>query len=448
MRNYLGYSLSVLFILILLNSCSDKKETTITVIENSTAYDTLYINQLMTDVPLGKLAIGTPHSIILSAESPQIAVAKTKEKDNATLLVYENGEQKELVIDSLGIHSNSLADSLLSYLHTSSNQTLVEYGYLLSNEEDREQLLQVFDSLLIARNSLIESKQLSIETKKLLSYQNKSRIYNFLFFYGRMMQNLGPTNSFFDFINNIQYDDPYFRTSPQVLLYKMEIEYLRKNEAITSINNFNNYIDSVVTNKDDAAFLRAFYMKQLIESPQYWEKHQKVFNSIELKSFQKREINNPYAYLYSEGSKSYFSALEGNKAEDFIAYRPDSSTLQLASLKKKLIIIDAWATWCEPCIEQKPYFEKVAEEFKDKEVVFLSISTDTNYSKWRKYINRKGTHPNITELFLGDQLTAFKKNYNVQSIPRYIFIDPSGHIIDADMEDPGEGMRKRIESKL
>jgi len=39
-------------------------------------------------------------------------------------------------------------------------------------------------------------------------------------------------------------------------------------------------------------------------------------------------------------------------------------------------VINFWATWCKPCVEELPYFMKAADEFKDKKVKFLFVSLD------------------------------------------------------------------------
>lgn len=41
-----------------------------------------------------------------------------------------------------------------------------------------------------------------------------------------------------------------------------------------------------------------------------------------------------------------------------------------------LYVINFWATWCKPCVEELPYFEKLGAEMKDKPVKILLVSTD------------------------------------------------------------------------
>ena len=42
----------------------------------------------------------------------------------------------------------------------------------------------------------------------------------------------------------------------------------------------------------------------------------------------------------------------------------------------KTYVVNFWATWCKPCVDELPYFEKVNKEFKDKNVEVLLVSLD------------------------------------------------------------------------
>ncbi|MDB5273519.1 MAG: TlpA family protein disulfide reductase [Chitinophagaceae bacterium] len=44
--------------------------------------------------------------------------------------------------------------------------------------------------------------------------------------------------------------------------------------------------------------------------------------------------------------------------------------------KDKIKVINFWATWCKPCVEELPHFEKLHREYKDKQVEVLLVSLD------------------------------------------------------------------------
>ncbi|MBI3755221.1 MAG: TlpA family protein disulfide reductase [Deltaproteobacteria bacterium] len=64
------------------------------------------------------------------------------------------------------------------------------------------------------------------------------------------------------------------------------------------------------------------------------------------------------------------------EAPDFTLINPDGKKISLSDYKGKVVIIHIWATWCKPCKEEFPLFEKVYQRFKDRDVVFLPIAID------------------------------------------------------------------------
>jgi thiol-disulfide isomerase/thioredoxin len=48
----------------------------------------------------------------------------------------------------------------------------------------------------------------------------------------------------------------------------------------------------------------------------------------------------------------------------------------LASPGNELHVVNFWATWCAPCVTELPYFEKLAEEYRDTDVKFILVSLD------------------------------------------------------------------------
>ena len=97
------------------------------------------------------------------------------------------------------------------------------------------------------------------------------------------------------------------------------------------------------------------------------------------------------------------------------------------------------ATWCGPCKYQIPYLEEIAKEYKDKNIVFVSISSDAqkDKEKWKAMIQEK--HMGGVQLLspnAGD--IDFMKGYYIKGIPRFIFLDPKGNIIDYDAPRPSE----------
>jgi DNA-binding beta-propeller fold protein YncE len=77
----------------------------------------------------------------------------------------------------------------------------------------------------------------------------------------------------------------------------------------------------------------------------------------------------------------------------------------------------------------------MAIKYKKENIVFLGLSSDQDAKKW--YLDAKNKSKSVTHLLLENRI-LFSKDYNVNSIPRFILIDPDGKIYNADMPRPSD----------
>jgi thiol-disulfide isomerase/thioredoxin len=54
----------------------------------------------------------------------------------------------------------------------------------------------------------------------------------------------------------------------------------------------------------------------------------------------------------------------------------DGQAFDMASLKGKLVVLNFWATWCEPCREEMPEFSTLAKQYANQNVVFVGLAID------------------------------------------------------------------------
>ena len=77
-------------------------------------------------------------------------------------------------------------------------------------------------------------------------------------------------------------------------------------------------------------------------------------------------------------------AAEGEILSDFSITCTDGNVFRLSEQKGKVVVINLWATWCIPCVDELPNFEKISEDFTD-EVSVIAIHSEpvtTNVSAW------------------------------------------------------------------
>jgi thiol-disulfide isomerase/thioredoxin len=145
------------------------------------------------------------------------------------------------------------------------------------------------------------------------------------------------------------------------------------------------------------------------------------------------------------GLQQYYNQIKANKklnntkAPNFDYENHAGGKTSLESLKGKYVYIDVWATWCGPCRQEIPFLQKVEEKFHDKNIAFVSISVDVekDHDKWKKFVSEKNLGG--IQLFADNNWNSdFIKAFGINSIPRFILIDPTGNVIDADAKRPSD----------
>jgi len=93
----------------------------------------------------------------------------------------------------------------------------------------------------------------------------------------------------------------------------------------------------------------------------------------------------------------------------------------------KLVLVDFWATWCEPCKKEMPYLEEIYQEYKDKGLECLVITIDSS-KKLEPQILKDVEHLDVTYPIPWDLESSVKSFYGIQAIPVTYLIDKNGKI--------------------
>ena len=97
-------------------------------------------------------------------------------------------------------------------------------------------MYQFFEDFRINRKKAIQehADNLTEAELELLEYESDARAYNFMFYYGRLAKQFPAKHNFYKFVNQIDDQNIRVKTLAINIIYKYEIEYLRKYEAIKS----------------------------------------------------------------------------------------------------------------------------------------------------------------------------------------------------------------------
>ncbi|MDP4208481.1 MAG: TlpA disulfide reductase family protein [Bacteroidota bacterium] len=178
----------------------------------------------------------------------------------------------------------------------------------------------------------------------------------------------------------------------------------------------------------------------------------KLVHEIELKELD--SITNTFdatvkKTVYVKMLKEYIDVLKkvevGQPAVDFTMNTPEGKPLKLSSLYGKYLLIDFWASWCQPCRQENPNVVAVYKKYSHKGFDILGVSLDKKKDAWLEAIKAdKLTWHHVSDLKFWSNEAA--KTYGVRSIPSNVLIDPKGIIIAKNLK--GEELDHKLQLLL
>lgn len=124
----------------------------------------------------------------------------------------------------------------------------------------------------------------------------------------------------------------------------------------------------------------------------------------------------------NRGSASAESELA--KAPDFSFRTVDGRWYSRDSLRGKVVLVEFWASWCEPCREALPEMFRIYNEFKTPRFVMIGVSENASQAKFENFVAEKG----ILWPQDWDPKGQLADEFSDAAIPAYAVIDPDGRL--------------------
>ncbi|TFG69125.1 MAG: redoxin domain-containing protein, partial [Anaerolineales bacterium] len=116
--------------------------------------------------------------------------------------------------------------------------------------------------------------------------------------------------------------------------------------------------------------------------------------------------------------------LAGQPAPEFRLQLLDGSTVALQDYRGKIAVVNFWASWCPPCIDEMPALESVWEEYQDRDVVFLGVAYQEQEATVLEALTEFGTTYPVG-LDVNDSIAEL---YGITGVPETFIIDSQGAV--------------------
>ena len=113
----------------------------------------------------------------------------------------------------------------------------------------------------------------------------------------------------------------------------------------------------------------------------------------------------------------------GDSAPEFTITADNGRTVTLPNFGGKLLVLNFWASWCQPCAEETPSLNQFTREYADKGVVVLGVSVDKDPRAYSAFLQK------FQPAFLTARETKTHEDYGTFMYPETYIIDAGGKVL-------------------
>lgn len=210
----------------------------------------------------------------------------------------------------------------------------------------------------------------------------------------------------------------------------------QKNAIQTEINKYEKISDSLKLElgKISLAFAKShpksylapeqlYYALTRNGSSIYFDEIKSVFENLD------DEIKNSSKSVeLKSGIENFAKSQVGVQAPKFEMKKLNGEIVKLEDFRGKYVLLDFWASWCKPCLEDMPHIKELNQKYKSEGLEIIGISEDKNVQKWKDAIEKFELSA-WRQFSIEQNQSSVKSDYFVNVIPIKVLIDPNGKII-------------------
>jgi peroxiredoxin len=115
----------------------------------------------------------------------------------------------------------------------------------------------------------------------------------------------------------------------------------------------------------------------------------------------------------------------GDRAPDFSVRTEAGPTVSLSDFGGKVLVLNFWATWCPPCIQEMPSLDQFAKQFRDSGVVVVGVSVDEDEAAYRRFLKQAG----VSFAMGRDPESAISDRFGTYRYPETYVINRDGKVL-------------------
>ena len=132
--------------------------------------------------------------------------------------------------------------------------------------------------------------------------------------------------------------------------------------------------------------------------------------------------------LKQNNSYLKFSPLEtGRPAPNFTLPGLDGKMVSLSNYQGHVVLVNIWATWCPPCVDEMPSMERLYQELKDENFEIVAISIDQMGAEAVAPFMKKN---NLSFTALLDPEGTIKSTYQITGVPESFIVNKKGILVE------------------
>ena len=113
----------------------------------------------------------------------------------------------------------------------------------------------------------------------------------------------------------------------------------------------------------------------------------------------------------------------GDSAPHFTIATDNGRTVSLPDFGGKVLVLNFWASWCPPCVEETPSLSQFARQYASRGVVVLGVSVDRDPAAYRRFLGK------YSPAFLTVRDSQLHEEYGTFMYPETYIIDARGKVV-------------------